>query len=97
MRRVGAADGAAVYRGWMLTVAQYAELYAALDYGDLATPSVFAELARRLRSRFFTLDVALREDGVWRVVQMGDAQVSGLPDDASAAAFYGALAQRFAR
>ncbi len=66
------------------------------DYGALAAPPAFAALARQLRSRFFTLDVALRADGVWRVVEMGDGQVSGLPENAAAEAFYGALACHFA-
>jgi hypothetical protein len=33
---------------------------------------------RSLGSRFVTTDVALRSDGVWRVVEVGDGQVSDL-------------------
>jgi hypothetical protein len=33
---------------------------------------------RRLGCRFVTTDVALRSDGVWRVVEVGDGQVSDL-------------------
>lgn len=33
---------------------------------------------RRLGARFVTTDVALRSDGVWRVVEVGDGQVSEL-------------------
>ncbi len=32
-----------------------------------------------LPCRFVTTDLALRSDGVWRVVEVGDGQVSGLP------------------
>ena len=50
------------------------------------------EVAGRMRSRFFTLDVALRDDGTWRVIEPGDAQVAGLPPAASADDFYARLA-----
>ncbi len=57
-----------------------------LPPGDL-----FADVARQVRSRFFTIDVARRLDGEWIIVELGDAQVSGLPDNADVAAFYHAL------
>jgi hypothetical protein len=47
--------------------------------------------AREIPSRFFTMDVAMLDDGSWIVVELGDAQVSGLPSDAVAPAFYGRL------
>lgn len=37
------------------------------------------EAVRGLGCRWVTTDVALREDGTWRVVEVGDGQVSGLP------------------
>ncbi len=36
-------------------------------------------LVRRLGCRFITTDMALRIDGTWRVVEVGDGQVSDLP------------------
>ena len=33
-------------------------------------------------SRFFTMDVALRTNGECIIVELGDGQVSGLPDQA---------------
>lgn len=64
------------------------------DTGDLS-PSLPLELwgdaANRMKSRFWTLDVAARQDGGWLVVEAGDGQVSGLPDGADPAAFYRAL------
>lgn len=39
----------------------------------------FEAIGRRIDSRFFTMDVALRTDGEWRVVELGDGQVAGLP------------------
>jgi hypothetical protein len=41
-------------------------------------PALVAECARRIQSPFFSLDVAIREDGVERVVEIGDGQVSDL-------------------
>ncbi|MFE6186668.1 ATP-grasp domain-containing protein [Streptomyces sp. NPDC056465] len=38
------------------------------------------EAVRTLGCRWVTTDMALREDGVWRVVEVGDGQVSGLPE-----------------
>jgi hypothetical protein len=62
------------------------------EYGTIDAPTaIFSALARRLRSRFFTLDVALRDDGMWRVVEVGDGQVSGIPKSADVNGFYGAL------
>jgi hypothetical protein len=66
------------------------------DYGGDAAPPL-AELGQataRVRSRFFTMDVARRTDGRWIVVELGDGQVAGLPDDAAAGRFYGALLAR---
>ncbi|WP_438029829.1 ATP-grasp domain-containing protein [Sorangium sp. So ce233] len=51
-------------------------------------------LAARVRSRFFTLDVAELLHGGWTVIEVGDGQVSGLPDHADRCAFYQALAAR---
>jgi len=52
---------------------------------------LFADVARQVRSRFYTMDVACRQDGEWIIVELGDAQVSGLPENADVAAFYRAL------
>ena len=53
-------------------------------------------LARRCPSRFFTLDLAQREDGSWLLIEMGDGGVSGLPATLDAGEFYGALKSRIA-
>jgi sugar phosphate isomerase/epimerase len=56
----------------------------------------FIEVARRVQSRFFTMDVAKRLDGEWMIVELGDGQVAGLPDRADVVAFYRRLAERLA-
>ncbi|MEU6076272.1 ATP-grasp domain-containing protein [Micromonospora sp. NPDC047074] len=40
---------------------------------------------------FVTVDLALRADGVWRIVELGDGQVSDRPSTVAPAAFVGAL------
>lgn len=65
------------------------------DYGGAAPPArLFEDVAREVKSRFFTMDVAEREDGEWMIVELGDAQVAGLPDNADVGQFYGALKER---
>ncbi|WP_103535162.1 ATP-grasp domain-containing protein [Streptomyces sp. SM11] len=54
-------------------------------------PSLRAAVGR-LGLRWVTTDLALREDGVWRVVEVGDGQVSGLPAGAEARDLFAALA-----
>lgn len=51
----------------------------------------FTDLARAVRSRFFTVDVARRTTGDWLVVEMGDAQVAGLPAHVDEDQFYAAV------
>jgi hypothetical protein len=48
-------------------------------------------LVKALGLPFVTVDLALREDGVWRVVELGDGQVSDRPGEISAAALVAAL------
>lgn len=47
---------------------------------DRATPipTIVTECARRIDSKFFSIDIIARRDGVERVVEIGDGQVSGL-------------------
>lgn len=47
----------------------------------------------RLPARFVTTDLALRADGVWRVVEVGDAQVSDWPAGTDVAPLARALAK----
>jgi hypothetical protein len=52
---------------------------------------LFVGIAGRVQSRFFTMDVAQRQDGGWTVIELGDGQVAGLPRHADVPAFYRAL------
>jgi hypothetical protein len=55
---------------------------------------VFAETAAGVRSRFFSMAVARRIDGVWLIVELGDGQVSGLPRVEDAGPFYAAISTK---
>ncbi len=68
-------------------------------WGKLTTHDVqllplvdLTSIARQVPSLFFSMDVAFLEDGSWTIVELGDGQVSGLPDDANAIDFYLRLA-----
>ncbi|EFL21137.1 conserved hypothetical protein [Streptomyces himastatinicus ATCC 53653] len=59
--------------------------------------SEVASAVRQLACRFITTDLALHEDGRWRVVETGDAQVSGLPRTTEAKPLFTALTTAAAR
>lgn len=58
------------------------------DYQTKPPENLFSDVALRINSRFFTMDVALQKIGEWMIVELGDAQVSGLPETADVSVFY---------
>jgi len=62
------------------------------DYG-LVEPELekFKNMGKTIKSNFFTMDIAARKNGDWIIMELGDGQVSGLPDNADKNAFYKAL------
>lgn len=59
------------------------------DYGDLKPNlDVFKEIAKNIESNFFTMDIAQKKNGNWIIMELGDGQVSGLPDNADVNTFY---------
>lgn len=66
----------------------------AVDASVEALWARFAPTLRRVPSRFFTADLAQTASGDWIIVELGDAQVAGLPDGVQPDAFYQALASR---
>lgn len=62
------------------------------EYGSAEPPiEQFREVAGKVKSRFFTMDIARRKDGRWIIVELGDAQVAGLPENANVGTFYKAI------
>ncbi|MFT5355096.1 MAG: hypothetical protein ACI9KE_002312 [Polyangiales bacterium] len=65
------------------------------DYADGVAPlDGFTEVMKSVRSRLFTMDLALGTDGVWRIIELGDGQVAGLLDTISPEILYATLASR---
>ena len=59
------------------------------DYQDLQAPiEQFEAIIPEINSHFFTMDIAKRKNGDWIIVELGDGQVAGLPDNANKKAFY---------
>lgn len=69
---------------------------AALDDSAGPPDSLFAEVADRIPSRFFTMDLARTMQDKWIIVELGDGQVAGLPERLSVQVFYRALAASLA-
>jgi len=62
------------------------------NYGGLTPPlDQSLNLAKNIKSRFFSMDIAKRINGNWIIVEIGDGQVSGLPHNTDSAFFYRAL------
>ncbi|MAG87343.1 MAG: hypothetical protein CMB97_08255 [Flavobacteriaceae bacterium] len=63
-----------------------------LEYGE-TKPELddFIEIAQNIDSNFFTMDVAKKKDGDWIIMELGDGQVAGLPDNADRKEFYNNL------
>ena len=59
------------------------------DYGD-TKPELekFVEIAKNIESNFFTMDIAQKKNGDWIIMELGDGQVAGLPDNADKDEFY---------
>ncbi|MBW1297902.1 ATP-grasp domain-containing protein [Aquimarina litoralis] len=51
----------------------------------------FIEIAKKIESNFFTMDVAKKKNGEWIIMELGDGQVAGLPDNANRNDFYNNL------
>lgn len=65
------------------------------DEGDYqgAEPivDIFEGVIPKIKSNFFTMDIAKKKDGNWIIVELGDGQVAGLPEHADKGAFFNAL------
>jgi ATP-grasp domain, R2K clade family 3 len=62
------------------------------DYeGVLPQIDKFTDVIHKIGSNFFTMDIAKKKAGDWIIVELGDGQVAGLPDNAEKEAFYVAL------
>jgi len=59
------------------------------EYGETRPNlKVFKEIAKKVESNFFTMDVAKKQNGDWIIMELGDGQVAGLPDNANKNEYY---------
>jgi hypothetical protein len=73
----------------------YFEYWDESDYAGCYPPeNIYADVARQVRSRFFTMDIAQIVGGDWQIVELGDGQVAGLPGNADISGFYQVLKSR---
>jgi len=77
------------------------KLLAVYDYWDEAYTTneelpldFFNAIAAEVQSNFFTMDIAKTITNEWTIIELGDGQVSGLPDKADINEFYTALFER---
>ncbi|MFG0212833.1 ATP-grasp domain-containing protein [Brevibacillus porteri] len=54
----------------------------------------FLEVAKKIKSCFFTMDIAKLENGSWTILELGDAQVSALPEQADRIEFFTKLKRK---
>jgi hypothetical protein len=79
---------------WENALLCYAEYWEEGTYNvELPDLSVFHALAKQIESRFFTMDIAKLETGEWIIMELGDGQVSGLPERLEVNIFYQNLAK----
>jgi hypothetical protein len=64
-------------------------------YADDYPLAPFEPLAKSIPSRFFAMDIAETAAGEWIVIEVGDGQVSGIPDSITPQRFYQRLAEAF--
>jgi hypothetical protein len=61
---------------------------------DFFVKDVVSIIASKLDSNFFTIDVAMKKNGTWMIVETGDGQVSGLSPFQNILEFYTSIQMR---
>jgi hypothetical protein len=94
LRRFEEFTGAEVRSWWVNGVCQLVTAHP--DTPDVRPPTdvnlqSIAPLIAALELPFVTVDLARRTDGMWRVIELGDGQVSDRPTSTPADAFVAAL------
>lgn len=79
-------------KGVLIATLRYWDIDGYID-DDMPPSDLFSTIAQQVRSHFFTMDIAQRIDGEWMIIELGDGQVSGLPQSTDCDAFYRALSK----
>lgn len=75
----------------LVTVTKNSEIDVDTSAPDANVIETFSDLAKKIPSAFFTIDIAEREDGSWVILEVGDGQVSGLAAQEEPIKFYNNL------
>lgn len=75
----------------LVTIAKNSEIDVDTLIPDANAIKIFSDLAKKIPSSFFTIDIAEKEDGSCMVLEMGDGQVSGLAAQEEPIKFYNNL------
>lgn len=57
---------------------------------ELSRPDTteFEEIAKKIESNFFSMDIARQKNGTFIIIELGDGQVAGLPEKADSSEFF---------
>ena len=70
-------------------IISYSQYWEEGDYPALEIPvDYLKDIIRRIHSNFFTIDIGIKTDGKPIVIEVGDGQVSSLPDKGDKVEFY---------
>lgn len=56
---------------------------------------LFKSIAKNVESNFFSMDIAKTKNSEWIIIELGDGQVSGLPDKVNRLQFYGLIREYY--
>jgi ATP-grasp domain, R2K clade family 3 len=60
--------------------------------GPTPSPEILTPVLPRIKSRFFAIDVAQKEDGAWLIMEVNDGGSAGIPEGSDVGEFYERLA-----
>lgn len=82
-----------VFREKVISLSRYWEYgdYAESYPPDTLIKNIANTIIQKIGSNFFTIDLAQKEDGGWICIEVGDGQVSSLPDKGNKKEFYSGL------
>jgi len=56
---------------------------------------LFKDIAKNIKSNFFSMDIAKTKQGKWLIIELGDGEVTGLPDKTDRTQFYATVRKYF--
>lgn len=65
------------------------------NYSESPPIDMFKKVGEKIKSNFFTMDIAKKKNGEWIIIEVGDGQVSGLPTNCDIQRFYERICYEF--